>query len=343
MGLPQGLAASDPLATAVLTPLDHALTSERVCYTRHGDDLRVLGSHEEVRDALRLVRKVLRSLELPINDDKTRILRHDTYMLRRTEISRAAREYLEAQNLSERNSAVFTLLDALGADEELSWSWYHDTLSVEEVLSSLGSSLDPSDTPVLMIVLQAAAAAEEAAEQWEAHRRSQPGMFLMRAGICLLAAAGDAGPADQLQASIMARSEYADVLSSYIEATARVNPTAVSGLLQRIEATGVTYDAQWLRLYAALGDAGSAGEFDQLAQTHLESNHHSWIRRLRAARFMAYRGQLNVAYLPEISEQAPPALRDDFLDIVAHTAPRRLEDFAYGENDTATALVAAAA
>ncbi len=342
-GLPQGLAASDPLATAVLAPLDHALASAGVRYMRHGDDLRVLGSHEAVRDAERLVREVLRSLELPINDDKTRVLRHDTYMLRRTEISRAVREYLEAGDLIERNSAIFTLLDALGADEELSWSWYHDTLSVGEVLSSLGSSLEPSDTPALMIILQAAVAAEEAAEQWEAHRRDQPGTFLMRAGISLLAAAGAAGPADELQASIVARPEYADVLSTYIEATAPKNPTAVAGLLQRIEATGVTYDAQWLRLYAALGDAGGSGEFDELAQVHLASAHHSWIRRLRAARFMAYRGQLDVAYLPEISEQAPPALRDDVLDIMSHTAPRRIEEFTREEGATAAALVAAAA
>ena len=342
-GLPQGLAASDPLATAVLAPLDRELISAGVCYMRHGDDLRVLGSYEEVQDAGRLVREVLRKLELPVNDDKTRILRHDTYIRRRTEISRAVSEFLEASELIERNSAIFTLLDALGADEELSWSWYHDTLSVGKILSSLGPSLEPSDTPALMIILRHVAEAEEAAEQRNARRRSQPETFLMQAGISLLAAAGDAEPADELQASIVARPEYADVLSTYIKATAPVNPTAVAGLLQRIEATGMTYDAQWLRLYAALGDEGSAGEFDELAQTHLASADHSWIRRLRAARFMAHRGQLDPAYLPEISEQAPPALRDDVLDIASRVEPRPHEKLRREEGATAAALVAAAA
>ncbi len=342
-GLPQGLAASDPLATAVLAPLDRALTSAGVCYIRHGDDLRILGSYEAVRDAGREVRRVLRSLELNINGDKTRELRRETYMLHRTRIDLAVREYLEASGSGERNSAIFALLDALGADEELSWSWYHGTLSVGDVLSSLGSSLGPDQTQALMLVLHAVAEAEEAATQWRARGRDRPGRFLMMAGISLLAAAGAAGTADELSAPIVARPEYADVLSTYIEATAPVNPTAVAGLLQRIEASGVTYDAQWLRLYSALGDAGDTGAFDELAQAHLASSDQSWIRRLRAARFMAYRGQLDDACLPGISEQAPPALRDDVLDIEWHTAPRPAHVLSREEGATAAALVAAAA
>ena len=194
-----------------------------------------------------------------------------------------------------------------------------------------------------MLVLQAVAEAEEAATQWRTRGRDQPETFLMTAGISLLAAAGAAGTADELRAPIVARPEYADVLSTYIEATAPVNPTAVAGLLQRIEASGVTYDAQWLRLYSALGDAGETGAFDELAQAHLASADQSWIRRLRAARFMAYRGRLDGACLPRISEQAPPALRDDVLDIEWHTAPRPTHELARKEGATAAALVAAAA
>ena len=240
-GLPQGLAASDPLATLVLSPLDQALVAARVRYVRHGDDLRILGSHDEVRDAERVVREQLRLLELTVNDDKTRVLRHDTYMDRRTEVNDAVRQYLAAPDRVERGSAVFALLDALGADEELSWSWYHRTLSVQEVLATVGASLQPSDTEALMIVLQevaeAEAASERLAERLGARRRAQPETFLMRAGISLLAAAGDASSAHEFKASIVARPEYADVLSTYVEKAAPVNPAAVAGLLQRIEAT----------------------------------------------------------------------------------------------------------
>lgn len=350
-GLPQGLAASDPLATAVLAPLDHVLVAAGVRYVRHGDDLRILGSHADVGEAERLVREQLRSLELTTNDDKTRVLRHDTYMDRRSEVNNAVRLYLTAPDRAERSAAVIALLDALGADEELSWSWYHDTLSVKKVLSSVGASLQPSDTKALMIVLQEVAEAEEASARmdarWGARRHAQPETFLMQAGISLLAAAGDAAPAAEFKASIVARPEYADVLSTYVEATASVNPAAVAGLLQRIEATGITYDAQWLRLYSAFGDAGMTGEFDDLAQTHLTSADQGWMRRLRAARFMAVRGRLDTAYLPAIAENAPPALRDDVLHIMRRSSAQPSKGFAQGlarkEGATAAALIVAAA
>ena len=350
-GLPQGLAASDPLATAVLAPLDQALAAAGVRHVRHGDDLRVLGGHEDVREAERLVRAELRSLELTINDDKTRVLCHSTYMDRRTEVNNAVRQYLAAPNRSERSAAVVALLDALGADEELSWGWYHETLSVNQVLSSVGASMQPSDTSALMIVLQEVAEADEAserwAERWGARHHAQPGTFLMQAGISLLAAVGAAAPANEFKASIVARPEYAHVLSTYVEATAPVNPAAVAGMLERIEATGITYDAQWLRLYSALGDASKTEEFDDLARTHLAARERGWMRRLRAARFLANRGRLDTECLPEIAELAPPALRDEVLDLMWRSSTPRskslAQSLALNEGEAAVALIAAAA
>ena len=345
-GLPQGLIASDPLATAVLAPLDRTLRSAGFRYVRHGDDLRVLGSHSDVADAARLIRKELRSLELTVNDDKTRVLRHATYMDRRNEVSDAVREYLDASDHVERHSAIFQLLDALGADDELSWSWYHETLSVSDVMESVGTPWDPSDTSALIILLKEVAAAEEASARFEQRWRghcAQPGTVLMRAGISLLAVAGSAEPAAELEAAVVARPEYADALSTYIGTAAPSNPTAVAGLLQRIEDSGVTSGAQWLRFYEALGDAGKSGEFDSLARTHLHSTDGGWMRRLRAARFMAHRGKLDADSVPEISAEAPAALRDDVLDLTRHVAPFSFNDVAKHEGATVATLLAATA
>ena len=342
-GLPQGLAASDPLATAILAPLDRELAAAGVCFRRHGDDIRILGSLTRVKDAAELIRRGLTKLELPINSDKTRILQLDTYTRHRTKIRTALRKHLEAKDLAEHSSTIFKLLDVLGANEELLWSWYHETLSVANVLSSLRPSLEPADTPALMAVLRHVAKTEKAAAQRAAHRRGQPEAFLMKTWISLLAAEGDAETADELQESIVALPEYADVLSNYVKATAPVDPHAIAGLLQRIEDTGITYDAQWLHLYEALGDAGETGEFDELAQTHLESSRYDWIRRVRAARFMASRDKLDAEYLHSVSEQVHPALCDDVLDIASRTEPQLYKKLSREEGATARALVAAAA
>ncbi len=343
-GLPQGLAASDPLATAVLAPLDAEMRTAGFRYVRHGDDLRVLGSHSDVTEAEQVVRKVLRSLELTVNDDKTRVLRHATYMGRRNEVSGAVREYLEASSSFERHSAIFQLLDVLGASEAMSWSWYHETLSVGDVMESLGTPWDPTDASALIILLNEVAAAEQASARLEQKLRTldqRSGTALMRAGISLLAAAGDAETATELQADVVARPEYTDALSTFIESTARSNPEAVAGLLQRIDDSGVSSGAQWLRFYDALGDNGESGEFDRLARSHLHSSKRDWILRLRAGRFIAHHHKHDAECVPEISANAPPALRDDALDLTRQFTSISLEDIKKQEGATTAALLAA--
>lgn len=342
-GLPQGLSASDPLATAVLSPLDRALAREGVRYVRHGDDLRVVGTYTEVSDARTLVRDELRNLGLVMNDDKTRVLCHDTYIERRREITRGVQEYLAATDLLERDSAIHRLIGALSADDELSWSWYHGSLSVSEVLESAGPTFEPRDAQALVILLSEAAASEAATERLRTRfgDRSAGRTLLVRAGMSLLTAAGAAAPELDLEASVVARPEYADVLSTYVEQAAPRRPTQVARLLERIEATGVTYDAQWLRLYRAL-DTVSSSDFDDLAVTHLDSPNHSWIRRLRAARFMARRDRLDGRHLSELCDQAPPALRDDVLEVVAASSPNSVPSALRDEGNVVAALLEAA-
>lgn len=344
-GLPQGLGASDPLASVVLSPLDRALAREGLRFVRHGDDLRVVGTYADVNDTQRLVRDELRELGLVMNDDKTRVLRRDTYVDRRSEIAGGVQEYLAAEDPHSRDSAIYRLLGAFEDDDELSWSWYHDSLSVSELLDSVGSTFEPSDAHALMILLSEAAASEETtiALRQKIHRpRSAETALLMRACISLLATAGTAVPAIDVEASVVARPEYADVLSTYVEQAAPRHPTQVARLLQQIEATGVTYDAQWLRLYRALDDVKSS-DFDDLAAIHLDSPNQSWIRRLRAARFMARRGRLDSRVVPELCDQAPTALRDDVLEVVATNSPKSVSKLLDSEGAVVTALLDIAA
>lgn len=344
-GLPQGLGASDPLASAVLSPLDRALVREGMRFVRHGDDLRVVGTYAELSDTQRLVRDELRELGLVMNDDKTRVLRRDTYVERRSEIASGVQEYLTADDRHARDSAIYRLLSAFEADDELSWSWYHGSLGVSEALDLAGPGFEPSDADALTILLSEAASSEEAtiALQQTIHRhRSAETTLLVQACISLLATAEPAVPAIDVEASLVARPEYADVLSSYVEQIAPRHPAQVARLLQQIEATGVTYDAQWLRLYRALDDVKS-GDFDDLAAIHLDSPNQSWIRRLQAARFMARRARLDSSHLTELYEHAPAALRDDVLEVVATSAPTSVSPLLTSEGAVVAALLDVAA
>jgi len=80
-GLPQGLAASDPLATIYLAPLDRAMLRLGHEYWRNGDDMRVaVSSYSRGVGAVALVEDNLRRLGLILNGSKSRIVRVETYL-----------------------------------------------------------------------------------------------------------------------------------------------------------------------------------------------------------------------------------------------------------------------
>ena len=333
-GLPQGLRASDRLASIVLSPVDAELRERGVPFVRHGDDLRVaVATLGEARDVRSMVRARLQALDLLINDDKTRWLRQETYMEPRTDVAKAVEKYLESRGGLGRDLAIYELLQALGSEEELMWDWYHSDLRTPQVISRVGANLNAGDERALLVLLDAVVEEESPVDQ--------SSTFLLQAGVRLLAVSGGSEWAARLPTWLGARPEYTDALSMYVESVARTDPMATAAMLTRIEDTQMTYDAQWLRLYAALGDQGRNGEFNALARSHLHSAQRDWTLRLRAARFMAERGG-HLAHTLEFSlNEAPDALRDDVLSLVKLADSARLPGLLRRENETVRALMAA--
>ncbi len=342
-GLPQGLSASDRLASIVLAPVDTALRDANLLFVRHGDDLRIaVATPQEAHDTKTLVRSALQPLDLLVNDDKTRWLRHETYTRHRTDVDRAVKKYLEAESIYGRDTAIYNVLDALGADEELMWDWYHSDLGVRDVLSEAGANLTPGDERALLVLLDAVLEEEKLRDRWDCTRsEGQSYTFLLQAGVGLLAASGAAEAAARLPSWLVERPEYTDVLSMYVQSVAPKDPTAIAVMLTRMENAHTSYDAQWLRLYSALGDEGQNGEFDALANNHLSDVGKDWVLRLRAGRFIAARGKPAAPVAEASINEAPSALRDDVLDLVRSAAPSRLPELLNGESETANALLAA--
>lgn len=351
-GLPQGLTPSDPLATLLLAPVDQALAAAGLTFVRHGDDLRIaVDDLETAREAEQLVKHELRQLELPVNDEKTRTLHRETYLAERTSVSDAVRQYLES-DLSERNSAIHRLLTALGADEDLQWSWYHGNLRVDELLADIGGSIQPGDEEALLILLDEVAGEQLRIEDWRRRRRSlrdkhtpdsAATSFLMQASLGLLAAAKNESASTRIPPNVIARPEYADALDAYVEQLAVANPITTAQLLQSLESTGVPYDAQWLRLYKALGHAGHSGEFDPLAGAHVGDERREMILRLRAANFLADLDRPPREHVETLHELSPEALRDEVLHLLVRAEPGRAIALLHSEAEVARVLAGTAA
>ena len=79
-GLPQGVPASDLLASAFLLPIDSRLSELDATYIRNGDDYFFPASSiDEARLMLQRLEEDLRDVGLALNDDKTAIMRSLTY------------------------------------------------------------------------------------------------------------------------------------------------------------------------------------------------------------------------------------------------------------------------
>jgi hypothetical protein len=347
-GIPQGLSPSDPLASAFLAPVDAALRRHGVQFVRHGDDFRCsVAGPEAAAEVEGIVRAELRALELPINDDKTRTLRTTSYLERRQGIAEAVAAYLEVQDLHERESKVFGLLEAFGADEELGWGWYHGSLSVADVLGA-PLQLEPEDTQALLVLLDAVAAHEDRMAKWRSSPRSSSGpgrdaaTFLVRASMSLLAASGEDEGASHLAPWLVARPEYADALSTYVESVSPSNPVAIADLLSRIEGSGMGYSTHWLRLYSALGRSGTGGEFDDLAAVHASDPAREGLLRMSAAHFLANNSRPLRSIVGSVLDDTTPPLVDDALRLARLSGSGRFESMLKRATETERVLAEAA-
>lgn len=100
-GVPQGLLASDTLATTFLQPVDAAMVRQGFNYWRHGDDIRVSAhSFSRAREAIAVFEEELRGRGLLINSSKCSIVTVERYsgdMETWTSAARATQERLLAR------------------------------------------------------------------------------------------------------------------------------------------------------------------------------------------------------------------------------------------------------
>ena len=151
-GLPQGLEASDTLATVYLARVDRAMIRNGFRYTRHGDDARIsVNSYSHGCRAARVMEAELRKCGLLLNGSKTRVFKRSTYeeslVVYEKEWAKARKSFVEeaAAQLREDQGA---LEDALARFEleELGWAlFYHGVIGVEEVIDKLKAKMTLED------------------------------------------------------------------------------------------------------------------------------------------------------------------------------------------------------
>lgn len=151
VGLPQGPAASDVLASAYLTDIDRELERREWPVMRYADDMLIgAGSFAEARDRLRELEALLRERGLQLSNEKTRVIRAKTYVRILEEpteklgfrqiVQRDVEEWLEVHPQSDDEE----ILRGVGISEESLWDlFYHGTITLTDALAQVQDRLLP--------------------------------------------------------------------------------------------------------------------------------------------------------------------------------------------------------
>ncbi len=155
-GIPQGILASDTLATLYLQPVDSAMLRAGFNYWRHGDDMRIsVKNISSARKAISTVETELRKIGLVLNSSKCQIQKAENYENYLQEINKAyelirTRLYEERVNdISSNNDMLQEVMDHAGLAEQMKWDlFYHQSISVQEVIEEIREHLQPNEVGI---------------------------------------------------------------------------------------------------------------------------------------------------------------------------------------------------
>jgi hypothetical protein len=328
-GLPQGLDASDPLATAYLSSIDSTMVRSGVDYRRHGDDVRIgTDSYGSAREALHDFERGLRVLGLVMNSAKSVIMKAKSYTKQLDETQRAiteTRELLLAKALerlsSPDDSDALQALMKRAEREDLVWDFfYHERISFEEVVRELRPLLEPSEGQVASVVFT------EAMKRTPGKRSGLPrDAFHHRIASSLVRLAAARSP-DAIEAcpELVTRfPEKVEMVANYLKAmppkhAKKVVAACRASLGPRFR-TG--WESAWLlRVQLQFSIACSAAD-DRVAKSLATSEETEPIARVEAVKLLAKRGKLDHAVLRRLWDVLPRTYRADLVVAAFHSRP----------------------
>lgn len=152
-GLPQGILASDTLATLYLQPVDSAMLRAGFNYWRHGDDIRISVKNISLaRKAIAIVEVELRKIGLVLNSSKCLIqtsVHYDTHLQETSKVYDLIKNRLYEERVHDVSSdaeELEKLMDKAKLDDQMKWDlFYHQSISIIEVIEEIREHLQPDE------------------------------------------------------------------------------------------------------------------------------------------------------------------------------------------------------
>ncbi|MDP2097941.1 MAG: RNA-directed DNA polymerase [Methylobacter sp.] len=155
-GVPQGILASDTLATLYLQSVDSAMLRSGFNYWRHGDDIRMSAENISLaRQAIAIAEIELRKLGLVLNSSKCVIQRtehYDTHLQKTSKVYDLIKKQLYEKKVEDVSSDSDVLQDFMSEaklDDQMKWDlFYHESISIEDVIEEIREHLQPDELEI---------------------------------------------------------------------------------------------------------------------------------------------------------------------------------------------------
>ncbi len=327
-GLPQGLLASDALATTFLQPTDAAMISAGFSYWRHGDDIRIATqTTSEARQAILMFEGELRSRGLLINSAKCVVHTSGSYESDLGSLDSALRATHERlvkrriTSLAKHPNALTQVMRAAELNEQWEWGlFYHGRVSFEEVIEKVRQFLQPSQVQLAERVF-----ADAIRKSPEHDRGLSKDDFHQRLVSALVRmTAGKSAKAIDSAASIIARfPDKTEILCRYLTALIQSEPAKVVAQVEDLLASETfltDWQQAWLIRTLSAGMSAVKDETRHLLKALLGSDHTHWMVRAEALKALGSAGELSQRDAVHAWRNGPPAYRSDVLEGIARMA-----------------------
>lgn len=320
-GVPQGLLPSDTLATTYLQQVDAAMLRDGFDYWRHGDDIRVaVETISRAREAIAVIEEELRRRGLLLNSSKVYIQGRDKYeetLQAGDKTIEEIRSRLFETNIEKVESDEDELLAAMKrAQLDDQWGWnlfYHQTISVSEVIEQIRGHLEPSDIAVsehaFAMAVRRAPGTDDALPKELFH-------FIISRSLIKLAAARSFAALPHA-ASVMARfPEKTEIMCQYLKSVIKIKPQDVVREVESlIRSTLFTTPWQQAWLFRTLESAinYASPETLEIISKIASSPSAHWLARVEAMKVLASGNRLERELLSSSWSLAPRQYRCDLL------------------------------
>lgn len=318
-GLPQGLEASDTLATVYLAQVDRAMIRNGFSYTRHGDDARIsVDSYNHGCRAARTMEAELRKCGLLLNGSKTRVFKRTTYeeslVVYEKEWAKAKKSFVEeaAAQLREDQGAFEDALARFDL-EELGWAlFYHGIIGVEEVIDKLKAKMTSDDGEIAARLFNSIMEKRPTERNGKVSRLERE-MFhwQLKKVLYALAAAESDVALSSVGELIQRYPDKTEILCEYMMRLRDKDEAIVGQIEGALDEDTMEWAFAWMmRVLSRRPEFVTSGIESRLKRV-ADNPGDSWLAAVEAAKCLAAMGQLNRKTLLLLWNTCPHAFRID--------------------------------